>query len=78
MHMITVQSVECEWMDTEEGDLLWYEEHVVVDKAKAEEFESTIHQSLSPQWYNECAKHITARMVKDVGQQLTLLTSSHA
>ena len=57
---------ECEWMDTEGGDLLWYEEQVVVDKAKAETFESTIHQSLSPQWYNECAKHITTSMAKEI------------
>ena len=51
----------------ERGDMLWYEEHVVVDKAKAEEvFQSTIHQSLSPQWYNEHAKHITASMAKEI------------
>ena len=58
---------ECEWMDTVRGDMQWYEEHVVADKAKAEEvFQSTIHQSLSPQWYNERAKRITASMAKGI------------
>ena len=78
---------ECEWMDTERGDMQWYEEHVVVDKAKAEEvFQSTIHQSLSPQWYNERAKRITASMAKDIicrrpttdpARLLARLTSTH-
>ena len=52
VHEMTPVPSECEWMNTERGDLLWYEEHVVVDKAKADKvFESTIHQSPSPQWY---------------------------
>ena len=50
VHEMTPVQSECEWMNTERGDLLLYEEHVVVDKAKADkEFESTIHQSPSPQ-----------------------------
>ena len=56
VHELTPIPYDCEWMDTEGGDLLWYEEHVVVDKAKATEvFDCTIHQSLSPLWYNERA-----------------------
>ena len=46
-HELTPVPSECEWMDTERGDMQWYEENVVVDKAKAEEvFQSTIHQSM--------------------------------
>ena len=86
-HELAPVPSECEWMDTEGGDLLRYEEHVVVDKAKAEEvFESTIHQSLTPQWYNEHAKHITASMAKEIichrpktdpARLLARLTSTH-
>ena len=66
-HELTPIPIDCECMDTEGGDLLWYEEHVVVDKAKAMEvFDCTIHQSLSTLWYNEHAKCITASMAKEI------------
>ena len=82
VHELTPVPSECEWMDTERGDMLWYEEHVAVDKAKAEEvFQSNIHQSLSPQWYNEHAKCITASMAKEIiccRPKTVLLASSHA
>ena len=66
-HELTLIPSDWEWKDTEGGDLLWYEEHVVVDKAKATEvFDCTTHQSLSPLWYNERAKRITASMAKEI------------
>ena len=86
-HELTPVPSECEWMNTERGDMQRHEEHVVVDKAKAEEvFQSTIHQSLSPQWYNEGAKRITASMAKEIicrrpttdpAHLLACLTSTH-
>ena len=58
---------DCEWMDTEGGDLLWYEKHMVADKAKAAVvLDHTMQQSLSPQWYNEHAKRITASRAKEI------------
>ena len=86
-HELTPVPSQCEWMDTERGDMQWYEEHVVVDYAKAEEvLQSTIHQSLSPQWYNERVKRIPASMAKEIilrrptidpARLLARLTSTH-
>ena len=87
-HELTPIPSDCEWMDTEGGDLLWYEEHVVVDKAKATEvFVCTIRQSLSPLLYNERAKCITASVAKEIichkpttdpARLLSCLTSTQA
>ena len=80
-HELTPVPYDCELMDTEGGYLLWYEQHIVVDRAKAGEvFDCTIQQLLSPQWHNERAKRITASMAKEIisRKQLILLASSHA
>ena len=68
-------------MDTEGGDLLWREELVVVDKAKAEKFESTIHHHYHPNAIMSVLStslRLWRRRSYTIGQQLTLLISSHA
>ena len=58
-----------EWMDTDSasGNYEWYEQHVFVDEASAKEiFNGTVDQSMSPLWYRERAKRITASIAKEI------------
>jgi hypothetical protein len=58
-----------EWMDTDSasGNYEWHEQHVLVDEASAKEiFDGTVDQSMSPLWYRERAKRITASIAKEI------------
>jgi hypothetical protein len=58
------------WMDTEMKELNikeGYELNISTDETRAKaKFDATVDQSLSPEWYKECAKHITASAAKDI------------
>ena len=62
-------------MDTEGGDLLWHEELVVVDKAKAAEvFEPTIIAHSITMNIQITPLHEWRRRSYTTGEQVTLLT----
>ena len=69
---VTPVPSDCEWMESEDTNQLWYEQNVIVNQTRAKEvFDGTVHQSLChqslcPLWYQERAKRITASVAKDI------------